>query len=72
MNDLLRPYIVLFIVVYLDDILVYSKIKQDRIHHLRQVFSTLKEHKLDGKLEKCKFFVPRVVFLGYEVSCDGI
>jgi len=58
------------VVVYYDDILVYSKTELDHIQHLKQVFSTLRDQKLYGKLEKCEFFVPRVVFLGYVVSCD--
>jgi len=72
MNEVLRPYISLFVLAYFDDILVCSKIEQDHIQHLRQVFSTLREPKLCGKLENYEFFVLRVVFLGYVVSYDGI
>jgi len=46
MNEVLRPYIGLFIVIYLDDILVYSKIDQVNVQHLKQVSSTLREQKL--------------------------
>jgi len=60
------------VVVYFDDILVYNKIKQEYFNNLKQVFSTLREQKLYGKLTKCEFFAPRVVFLGYVVPCDGI
>jgi len=63
MNEVLRPYISLFIVVYFDDILVYSKTDQDHIQHLKQVFSTLRDQKLYGKLEKCEFFILRVIFI---------
>ena len=72
MNEVLRPYIGLFMVVYFDDILVYSKTEQDHIQHLRQVFVILRDHKLYRKLEKCEFFVPKIVFLGHAVSYNGI
>jgi len=72
MHELLRPYIDLFMAIYFDDILVYSKTEQEHISYLKQVFSTLRDQKLYRKLEKCEFFVQRVVFLGYVVFCDGI
>ena len=72
MNEVLKLYIGLFVVVHFDDIHIHSKTKQDHVQHLKQVFFTLREQKLYGKLEKCEFFVLRVVFLGYVVSCDGI
>ena len=72
MNEIVRPYIGLFVVIYFDDILVYSKTQCEHVDHLKQVVSTLKEHKLYGKLEKYEFFSPRVVFLLYVVSYEGI
>jgi len=72
MNEVLRPYIGLFVVVHFHDILVYSKTESDHIQHLKQVFATLGDKKLYGKLEKCEFFVSRVVFLTYVVFCDVI
>ena len=71
-NEVLRPYIGPFVVAYFDDILVYSKTEFDHIQHLQQVFTTLRSQKLYGKLEKCEFSVPRVIFLSYVVSCEGI
>jgi len=47
----LRPYIGLFVVVYFDDTLAYSKTEQEHVNHLKQVFSTIREQKLYGKLE---------------------
>ena len=63
MNEVLKPYIAKYVVVYLDDILVYSKSKEDHLRHLRSVFDTLRQQKLYGKLEKCSFMVPSVTFL---------
>ena len=59
-------------VVYLDDILVYSKTEFDHIQHLKQVITTPRSQKLYRKLEKYEFLVPRVIFLSYMVSYDGI
>jgi len=72
MNEVLRPYIGLLVVVYFDDILIYSKTEFDHIQHLKQVFTTFRSQKLYRKLEKCEFLVPRVIFLGYVVFYDGI
>ena len=72
MNEVLRPFLGRFVVVYFDDILVYSKSQKDHLHHLEEVFKVLRAQKLFGKLEKCEFFSPQVTFLGYVVSKDGI
>ena len=56
MNEVLRPFLNPFVVVYLDDILIYSKSEEDHIKHLRAVFTTLREQQLYGKKEKCEFF----------------
>ena len=62
MNALLMPFLGRFAVVYLDDILVYSKNRVDCMVHLQKVFETLNTQKLYGKKEKCLFFVERVDF----------
>jgi hypothetical protein len=68
MSHVLRKYIGLFVVVYFDDILVYSKTFDDHMKHIRVVFETLRDSKLYGKLTKCYFCKESVVFLGYIIS----
>jgi len=58
MNEVLRPFLGRFVVVYFDDILVYSKNQEDYLHHLEEVLKVLRAQKLFGKLEKCEFFSP--------------
>lgn len=72
MHEVLKPFLGKFVVVYLDDILIYSRSLQDHLSHLRRVFEVLREKKLYAKLEKCYFLVPSVTFLGYVVSKDGV
>ena len=72
MNEVLRSFLGRFVVVYFDDILVYSKNQEDHLHHLEEVFKVLRAQRLFGKLEKCEFFSTQVTFLGYVVSKDRI
>ncbi|KAI4372857.1 hypothetical protein MLD38_011041 [Melastoma candidum] len=72
MTHVLRPFMGKFVVVYFDDILVYSRSNKEHINHLRAVFNTLREEKLHGNLKKCEFFQPSVIFLGFVVSAEGI
>ena len=55
-----------------DDILFYSACPEDHLTHLRQVSQVLKENQLDVNLKKCIFFTDSLIFLGYNVSLDGI
>jgi len=72
MNSAFTGLIDKCVVVYLDDILIYSKSREDHITHLRSVLNILKEQKLYGKMSKCEFFKNSIKFLGYTVSSEGL
>jgi len=61
-----------FVVVFIDDILVYSRTKEDHLEHLRTVLKTLADHRLYAKLKKCDFWMEKVHFLGHVISAEGI
>ncbi|XP_057990624.1 uncharacterized protein LOC131173000 [Hevea brasiliensis] len=72
MNHVLRAFIGQFVVVYFDDILVYSKNIDDYLHHLKLVFDVLRKEKLYANVKKCSFCLERIVFLGFVVSSKGV
>jgi hypothetical protein len=72
MNYIFMDYLDKFVVVYLDDILVYSKNKEEHAEHLRLVLERLHEHKLYAKYSKCEFWLSEVTYLGHVISKDGI
>ena len=72
MNDVLFDYLDAFVVVYLDDTVVYSKTLTEHEKHLRLVFQRLRENKLYVKPEKCEFAQEKITFLGHKISADRI
>ena len=71
MNHVLREFIGRFVVVYFDDILVYSRDLDDHLGHLRQVLLVLKKNTLYSNIEKCTFCVDNIFFLGFVVGRNG-
>ena len=72
MNSVFMEYLDKFVVVYLDDILVYSKSKEEHEEHLRCVLNKLRENRLYAKFSKCEFWLPQVTYLGHVISAKGI
>jgi len=72
MNSVFMPELDKFVVVFIDDILVYFKNAQDHEKHLRIVLTRLREHQLYAKFSKCEFWLKKVPFLGHILSEDGI
>ncbi|XP_062145847.1 uncharacterized protein LOC133853838 [Alnus glutinosa] len=72
MHQVLRPFMGKFVVVYFDDILIYSPTWTSHFEHLRAVFSTLRTERLFVNRKKCSFFTTSVTFLGFVVSTDGV
>ncbi|KAK1682138.1 hypothetical protein QYE76_042986 [Lolium multiflorum] len=72
MNHILRPLIGKSVVVYFDDILIYSKTLEDHVQHVREVLCILRHEKLFANLPKCTFAQNKLVFLGFVVSANGI
>ncbi|KAJ9512911.1 hypothetical protein QJQ45_029113, partial [Haematococcus lacustris] len=72
MNDVLHDLLDDCVLVYLDDILIFSRTPQEHIAHLRRVLDLLRKHKLYAKLSKCEFGMDQTSFLGHIVSASGI
>ena len=72
MNRVFRDFLDQFVIVFIDDILVYSKNEEDHEYHLRQVLQRLRNEKLYAKFSKCKFWLQEVGFLGHIVNSQGL
>ncbi|GJR63470.1 reverse transcriptase domain-containing protein [Tanacetum coccineum] len=72
MNRVCKPYLDKFVIVFIDDILIYSKSEKDHEHHLRTILDLLKKEKLFAKFSKCEFWLKEVQFLGHVVNQEGI
>lgn len=72
MNDVLREYLDQFVVVYLDDILIYSESQEEHDQHVRKVLQRLHEAGLFAKADKCEFDVTEIDFLGFHIDTSGI
>nr|GEV34752.1 hypothetical protein [Tanacetum cinerariifolium] len=72
MNKLFHPFLDKFVVVYLDDIVVYSHTLEEHVLHLKQAFQVLRDNKLCVKLEKCSFAQDEVEFLGHKIKDRGL
>ena len=72
MNRVFHPYLDQFVIVFIDDILVYSKSVDEHALHLQIILQTLKDRQLYAKFSKCEFWLNEVMFLGHVVLGDGI
>jgi hypothetical protein len=68
MNSVFMPELDKFVVVFIDDILIYSKNREEHVEHLRVVLTRLREHQLYAKLSKCAFWLEEIQFLGHVSS----
>ncbi|KAL1274452.1 hypothetical protein QQF64_027266, partial [Cirrhinus molitorella] len=71
-HEVLREFLHHFVIVYIDDILIYSRSEAEHRHHVAEVLQTLRKHKLFLKAEKCSFHLPSVQFLGYIIDHHGV
>ena len=72
MNRVFHEYLDRFVIVFIDDILIFSKSMEEHEEHLRNVFQILREKKLYAKFKRCEFWLDQVVFLGHVISKAGI
>ncbi|GKB56865.1 putative reverse transcriptase domain-containing protein [Tanacetum coccineum] len=71
-NQVCKPYLDKFMIVFIDDILIYSKNKEEYEGHLKLIMELLKKEELYAKFSKCEFWIPKVQFLEHEIDSKGI
>jgi hypothetical protein len=71
MNSVFMDYLDKFVVLFIDDILIYSQ-SEEHVDHLKMVLQRLQEHQLYAKLSKCEFWIDEVLFLGHIINKDGL
>ena len=72
MNNVLSKYLDMFVLVFPDGILIYSKNEEEHVEHLRLNLKLLRKHKLYERLRKCDFYKDRIHYLGHNISDKGI
>jgi hypothetical protein len=72
MNKIFMPYLDKFVIVFIDDILIYSKDKEEHAKHLGIALQILREHQLYAKFSKCEFWLDQVEFIGHVIRKEGI
>lgn len=72
MNRFFRLYLDQFVIVFIDDILIYSKGEVEHVRHLKLVLEKLRKHQLYAKFSKCQFWMDRISFLKHVISTKGI
>jgi hypothetical protein len=72
MNSVFMDDLDKFVVVFIEDILIYSQSEEEHVDHLKMVLQRLREHQLYAKLGKCEFWIQEVLFLGHIINKDGL
>ena len=72
MNNVIHKYLDKFVIIFIDEILIYSKNEEEHKEHLKFVLQTLREHKLYAKFSKCEIFQDKIQYLGHVISKEGI
>nr|GFC05856.1 retrotransposon protein, putative, Ty3-gypsy subclass [Tanacetum cinerariifolium] len=72
MNRVCKPYLDKFVIVFIDDILIYSKDEKEHEEHLKVILELLKKDELYAKFSKCEFWIPKLQFLGHVIDSQGI
>nr|GFA91749.1 putative reverse transcriptase domain-containing protein [Tanacetum cinerariifolium] len=72
MNRVCKPYLDKFVIIFTDDILIYSKNEKEHKEHLKAILKLLMKEKLYAKFSKCEFWIPKVQFIGHIIDSRGI